>query len=440
MEIDENLKNEVSEIIQKQSNCSKLNFDINIFDQVPLNAHQFPTIDSTFKKIDIICSNTSFDSFITVNDEIKNIYSEIEKINSKYFVSFIFEKCHIRFMDENVNLDWHILFIECNINVNVQDKSIDEIYLLAKNFHNCKFENLSLLCETNIVRIDLISASIDLLRLEKTEILDKEINKIELKNCEINKIMVQDTIFKRDFTIYNTKINIITINNVDFGSLSEFNEVTFQEKFDLSEITYKGFTLFDKCTFNTKAEFEYIIFEKFTSFRGSIFNKGLNLDYTSGDKEINFFGINGLESDDSKQETSRETYRIIKNNFEKIGNKIEANNYLTLELEKHRSDIWNRPDISLQLLRDGIVSFFHWISSNHSSNWFLALFWIFIVSCFTNLFLDNELSLNYVFKYINILSKIEDFDNLYTVLAFNKVSLGYLYYQFLTAVRKDTRK
>lgn len=198
--MDNKLKNEIIEIIQQQPNCSKLNFDINIVDQVPLNAHQFPTIDSTFKKIDIICSNTSFASFFTINDEIKNIYSE------------------------------------------------------------------------------------------------------------------------------------------------------------------------------------------------------------------------------------------------NIGNKIEANEYLTLELEKHRSDIWNRPDFSLQLLLDGTVTFFHWISSNHSSNWLLALFWIFILSVCTNKFLGHELSVNYIFQYINILSSVNDFNKSYPAMILNKVILGYLYYQFLTAVRKDTRK
>jgi hypothetical protein len=446
----ENLKNQIIEIIQQYQNCSKLDFEIQINDERPASAYQFPDIDFSFKKIDLICRDKNFDSFSTVNEEIKNINSAIEKINSSYLVTFIFDKCHIKFCDENVNLDWHIHLNECNINVKVQGTKIDELYLLKKNFYNCKFENLNLLSgEVQTIQIDLYNASIDLFQISIFEILDSEANKIELKNCEINKIWIHDAIFKRNFTIYNTKINTITIKNVDFEALSEFNEVTFQDEFDFKEITYRGLTLFDKCIFNTKAEFEYIIFEKFTSFRGSTFKKGLNLDYTSGDKEINFFGINGLESNESKRETSRETYRIIKYNFEKIGNKIEANTYLTLELERHRKDTWNlffeenifnHPGMTLKLLLDGVVSFFHWISSNHSSNWFLALVWIFITSLITNIFLSNELSIDCLFKYLNALTKVEDFNDSYFVMVLNKVSLGYLYYQFLTAVRKDTRK
>ncbi|MDO9303940.1 MAG: pentapeptide repeat-containing protein [Sulfuricurvum sp.] len=434
----ENLKNKLIEIIQRQPNCSKLNFDINIVDQVPQNAHQFPTIDSTFKKIDIVCSDVKLDSFMEINNEIKETIKEIEKLNCAHLVHFIFKKCYVKFWNESINLDWNIKFNECNINVLVQDESIDEIYLLTTNFINCSFENLSLLSgEVNTVQIDLFYVSIDLFQIAIIKILDNGTNKIKIKNSKITKIMIQSTIFKYDFAIHNTNINAIIANDVDFEALFEFNEVTFQDEFDFNEITYKGFTLFDKCIFNTKANFEYIIFEKFTSFRGSTFNKGLNLDYTSGDKEINFFGICGLEGKKSKEHTSRETYRIIKNNFEKNGNKIEANKYHALELDQKRRELEKN---KWQNKLDYIVFKIHDLSSEHSTNWFLALFWIFLVSFLTNIGLSNELSINCLFKYINILSSVDDFKKSYVVMVLNKVLLGYLYYQFVTATRKDTRK
>ena len=144
-----------------------------------------------------------------------------------------------------------------------------------------------------------------------------------------------------------------------------------------------------------------------------------------------------------KNSTSQETYRIIKNQFVKLNNNIEANKYHALEMEQHRKTIWERIfndcNSFLKLLPDGIVLFIHKLSSNHSSNWFLALFWIFVVSLITSWSLDS-VTVNNFFKYINILLKIEDFNNSYIAMTLNKVSLGYLYYQFLTAVRKDTRK
>ncbi len=107
---------------------------------------------------------------------------------------------------------------------------------------------------------------------------------------------------------------------------------------------------------------------------------------------------------------------------------------------------------------DYIVFKLHHISSNHSTNWVLALLWIILVGLLTTIFLHlnavKELFINPCSFKIEYFYKI--FDNLWKyiyignmddelkrnsfVFLFNKVSLGYLYYQFLTAVRKDTRK
>lgn len=185
--------------------------------------------------------------------------------------------------------------------------------------------------------------------------------------------------------------------------------------------------------------FKYVTFEGYNHFKSAKLHKGLDLEYTNVQKEINFYGMDILD----KTTTSQETYRIIKNQFEKLNNKIEANKYHALEMEQHRKTIWkkifNDCNSFYKLLLDGIVSLVHWLSSNHSSNWFLALFWIFVVSLITSWSLDS-LTVDNFFKYINILSKIEDFNCSYMAMTLNKVSLGYLYYQFLTAVRKDTRK
>jgi len=449
------LKNELDDIIQKKLNFSKLTYEINTTVEKPANAHQFPNQDFSFKKIDIVCKKAKFDSFTKLNNEIKELCKDIEQLNGTYLVSFLFEQCNIKFWNENINLDSHINFVECEINVNVQDVNLDEIYLLFRNFHNCKFENLSLLSNVKTLHIDLHQTSINLMQLVKIEILDNEINKIEIKNSNINKIMIKEAIFKRDFTIYETTIDTIKIENVDFESLSEFNEVTFQSKFDFKEITYNGLTLFDRCVFNTKADFEYIIFEKFTSFRGTTFNKGLNLDFTNAEKEINFFWIKGLKNNESIENTSQETYRIIKYNFEKIGNKIESNKYHALELDQKRRElekkIWNNK-------KDYLVFKLHSWSSEHSTNWFLALLWIFVVGFLTVLLLHidiakdlffhpNHFKIEYIgkifnqfFKFIYIGNMDDILKNNSLIYLLNKVLLGYLYYQFLISVRKDTRK
>ena len=174
----------------------------------------------------------------------------------------------------------------------------------------------------------------------------------------------------------------------------------------------------------------------------------LAADYANIEKEMNFFDVKGLDSKISKLNTSQETYRIIKHQFEKLNNKIEANKYHALEMEQHRRNNFESlknsflfdKEISFENILNSTISCFHWLSSNHSSNWVYPLLWIFAISFITTWSLGFEITINNSFKYINILSKIEDFNSSYIAMTLNKVSLGYLYYQFLTAIRKDTRK
>ncbi|CAA6808271.1 MAG: Unknown protein [uncultured Sulfurovum sp.] len=182
--------------------------------------------------------------------------------------------------------------------------------------------------------------------------------------------------------------------------------------------------------------------------RRAKFYKGVDLDYTNIQEEMNFFAVENLDTKESKKETSQETYRIIKHNFEKIANKVEANKYHALELEKKLEDS-NNP------LSERLVLWFHWFFSRNGTNWMLPLFFIILIGMSTVLFihLDSlviqdfrnwdlwKRGLSESFKYIYILYKDNDlWDNHPIIFALNKFFLGYLYYQFLIAVRKDTRK
>jgi uncharacterized protein YjbI with pentapeptide repeats len=276
----------------------------------------------------------------------------------------------------------------------------------------------------------------------------------------LNKLIIKKTVFEENFKLHNCQVNTVEIEDTDFkknadffkskfiqGTLKKNQEENIEDGYiGFKAINFEGLALFGDTKFYKKLIFKYVTFKGHNHFKSATLKEGLDLEYTNIQQEMNFYGIEILD----KTSTSQETYRIIKNQFEKLNNKIEANKYHALELEQHRKDIKTKilTDFKsfFKFAPDGLVSLFHWASSNHSSNWFLALFWIFIVSFCTNGFLGNTTidfsfdGWNNLFKYINILSKIEDFNDSYIAMTLNKVSLGYLYYQFLTAVRKDTRK
>lgn len=198
-------------------------------------------------------------------------------------------------------------------------------------------------------------------------------------------------------------------------------------------------SLFTNSRFEQKFIMEHVTFEKMSNFKNAIFEKGFDLEQINTKEEINFHGIEILD----KTTTSQETYRILKHNFEKVNNKIEANKYHALELDQRKKELEKD---KFGNFAEYLVFKIHDIGSKHSTSYIRALAWIFVVSFVTNFFLGNnsfDFSVNgwdNIFKYINILSKIEDFKDSYIAMSFNKLFLGYLYYQFVTAVRKDTRK
>lgn len=303
-------------------------------------------------------------------------------------------------------------------------------------FSGCKFsEDVSFTLNENF------HLFIDYCVFEKKIRIDKNPHREHKLGEATSYLNIENTDFQDSFSISSIELNSINIKNTDFGSISEFNDVTITNQANFEEIKFKDLALFDECLFDTKVVFKYVLFENFSHFRGSTFNYGIDLEYSSSKEDMNFYDIKGLNRKESKENTSQETYRIIKHNFEKIGNRIEANKYHALELKKRRN---NAPWYSLSY----ISLWFHWISSNHSSNWLFALFWIFMVSFITYISIDSFVWHSYnctsnwldYFKYMSIINLDDCIKKNPLIFLLNKISLGYLYYQFLMSVRKDTRK
>lgn len=391
--------------------------------------------------------NINFIENKSISDD-KNEFKKINSNNAEYKF-LVFENCIFKDFEISNYVD-ELKFIDCTFenitlkhrfdNIVFEDCTIKNKFTI-KNYLSLKDQKLS--TGNNIVAF--FRGSIHELLLYGLINFEHKlyINPQSKKNdelCQIDKLSIEACSFLDKFKLHNTIVKEVEILDVNFEKNADFYKTQFQKGINTNEIyfnsiVFSGMALFGYTKFFEKIIFEYTTFEKPSNFVKAIFLKGFDLENINSKEEINFYGIEILD----KTTTSQETYRIIKNQFEKLNNKIEANKYHTLEMEQHRKDIWNKDYITFKLLSDGIVSFFHWASSNHSSNWILALFWIFMVSLITSWSLDS-VTVDNVFKYINILSKIEDFNCSYIAMTLNKVSLGYLYYQFLTAVRKDTRK
>ena len=385
--------------------------------------------------------------------------------------------------------------------------------LISINFKNCNFKKLYCrnIFENQILEVTINNGSIEELNLLNNKISGKfYINKQYGDNNNkiiIGKLVIKDTVFKENFKLHNAEVNEFTIEDTDFEKHADFFMSVFKqgkikknkegiiEEDDIcfKAINFKGLALFGDTEFNKKLIFKYVTFESFSHFRKSKLFKGLDLDYSNIQKEMNFFDVEKLDTIESKDNTSQETYRIIKHNFDKIGNTIEANKYHALELEKKKRKLSEKPNDNLL---DYLVFQIHYLSSKHSTDWLLTLLWIVNIGIFSSIIL---LEPSFVFTYIpsllflyfskkikytkttlvilmvgffyvlftienkisigDVLNQMSLFNlshNTFTFLGnynedkfsiyqsiimfINKVLLGYLYYQFLISIRKDTKK
>ncbi len=260
---------------------------------------------------------------------------------------------------------------------------------------------------------------------------------------KIDSIEIKKTTFKENFKLHNTIIGYFHIVDTDFIKNADFFKSVFISGYDskiiFNAINFHELALFGDTEFKQLLQFKYVTFKGYSHFRSASFYQGLDLEYANIEKEMNFFNIKELESQNSKENTSQETFRIIKHQLQKTANIIGSNKYHSLELSKRRQTL---PFFSL----DKLVLLFHYGSSDHSQNWLLPLIWIFVVGCFTCWGVANSgceccfYQIEHIFKYISIFNFDDCLKKLPVIFVLNKVFLGYLYYQFLTAIRKDTRK
>lgn len=385
------------------------------------------------------------------NHTVEKIYEEFKvKEHSCSLDGLIYESEELTFKGINFNsgfLSFEKDYIDCSIgttqlkNFSKSNQTEEELNICYKNVNKFKFIDCKFSNDTHF-KIDLQSLRFEECLFEKRCYIN---NQYENNTTKINikSIEIKNTVFKNNFKLHNTIIRYFHMVDTDFIRNADFFKSVFESGFDnkiyFNAINFHELALFGDTEFKQFIQFKYVTFKGYSHFRCALFHQGFDLEYANIEKEMNFFDIKGLETRNSKNKTSQETYRIIKYQLQKTGNIIGANKYHSLELSKKRKKLsWYSPDY--------LVLWFHWVISNHSQNWALPLFWIFAVGFLTCLSLSSSgcecccYQITNVFKYISIFNLDDDIKKSPVIFVLNKVLLGYMYYQFLTAIRKDTRK
>lgn len=177
-------------------------------------------------------------------------------------------------------------------------KELEKIRIKSMQFNDCKFNNNFILNQINLSRLDFSNVQFNKL--------------IEIQDCSIKSLEALNSEF---------------IESADFFA-SRISEFKF------SKSIFHKFAGFEKCVFggdkNICVEFQYVSFLGITNFREAKFYMGLILDTANFKEAPNF-----LNSHIEYKGTTRETFRIIKNSFDKVGNYIEANKYFAFEMNKY---------------------------------------------------------------------------------------------------------
>ena len=446
--------------------------------------------------------------------KILNLFEQIHFNYCEFYISYLnlpntecfFQDCHFHDRWTLYNYDVlenedNVIYQTCIFYKTVSNYTPPEpkelaIYKYSQFDYSCQFKNS---IQFNRVKFEDFLFNTNQYNYIETNII-KQLKfenctfekKFKLNNYIINEFICINSLFKNKFEFKENTINTFLINNSNFNYISDLYGCTFN-KFNIKKSIFDNFSGFENCTFGTKnklneeiAMFKYSTFKDSLNLRNAKFLSGLDI------KNINLQGeSNFLDAEIESENTNRETFRTIKYSFDSIGNIIEANKYYQKEMQKREEELKNNLPKDFF---DWLIFKIHDISSKHSQDWLLSLFWIIIITFIYShfkIFVHQE-SLEYfilsfmlniiviililfeliLYKHIHIIQKalglfmmyliysfitkdfnLEQFSNninpfsimtrdenlTFSVLIY-KIILTYLIYQLIISIRQNTRR
>ncbi|MCT7554386.1 hypothetical protein [Aliarcobacter butzleri] len=281
-------------------------------------------------------------------------YNNFNEKDEKIFISFFGCANNWELSSERIDLFWNTLnkTLKENIENNFLKFTLKNIIFpsmgINKSYTEVEFHKIKYFELKNCTFLDIIDMS-DFFSVQNLEIND----------CKFKEnVFFKEKIFKGQFFFQNNEV----FKNIDF-----FN------------MRFNGTCSFTNNKFKNELKYNYIIFNDLVIFNNSDI-EDLFLQNTFFRKESNFLDIK------LSKVGSRETARIIKDSFEKQNNIIEANKFYALEMKEREKEL-EKDKKSGKNIFEWLVFKIHGLSSNHSQDWTLALFWIL---SFTFTFLTME--------------------------------------------------
>lgn len=315
-------------------------------------------------------SNCTFNEILNVKADL--IYvdkSEAEKNESKLnifgdkyrYFKCIFEEDVIVKNDNNYNYICYNLFYDCSFKKDVFAEKVrvnsSFIYLssfkelfnkerkssekeVREHIEKYSFKNISIVdCEFDD------SFKLNCIENSELEEIKSEYNcqEIELSCFTIKDFLIKDTKFRKKLELKNAQVNSISFTNSNVDGIfdlfkSKFERARFYKSIflDFSGLEEVEFGKEGTYTEDYQTKFIYTTFMSFSNFRRAKFYSGLDFERVNLKEQPNFLRvfINPIN-------TNRETFRIIKNSFDDVGNRLEANRFFTKEMQAYKNELYN---------------------------------------------------------------------------------------------------
>lgn len=274
----------------------------------------------------------------------------------------------------NVN---NVLYQNCKFREDVSSY-LDDDYSATLDiplFNNCSFDKTLSLVSVSLKKPVFNNTDDDLVKINKLRIENCKIDeKFVLNNLNADYLLIKNSEFKAKLELKEGLIDEVEFINTNFNGLFDSYSTEYGRFYCFKSI-FSDFVGFEKCKFaalqgdnelNQLSVFRYVTFLSFTNFRNSKFAQGLDLEDTNLKEAPNFLNIDVLSNN-----TNRETLRIIKDSFDKIGNHIEANKFFVLEMSKYKQGLSNKP-----FNQEKLIFWLNEKTSNFGQSYLLPASWI----------------------------------------------------------------
>ncbi|MEQ1741060.1 MAG: hypothetical protein ABL869_00940 [Candidatus Nitrotoga sp.] len=290
---------------------------LNKLGSIHFNYCEFKSHDLTDQGIRIFFQNCQFhDDWHIVNALV------LENVNNVLYQDCIFYGNASAYTERNgighINQIHSQLFNNCDFRKELSFNRINFSFPIFNNTDDVP---------TKIKEIKIVGCTID--------------SKFILNNCTIDKFLSEDTVFKSKFEFKQNTVSNFEITNSNFFELVDTYKTKYR-MFKMHKSICEDFVGFENCEFgeannNSKGllpRFLYATFTSFVNFRNTEFHSGLDIEHVNLKESPNF-----LNAKINPTNSNRETFRIIKNSFDEIGNHIEANKFFVLEMKKYKEEL-----------------------------------------------------------------------------------------------------